>query len=86
MGAFKTPHLRNVARSAPYMHEGSEKTLRDVVEFYDRGGNPNPWIDGGMRPLSLTEQEKRDLVALMETFTSSDLARFDELGKLMPAN
>jgi cytochrome c peroxidase len=86
VGAFKTPHLRNVALTAPYMHDGSEKTLRDVVEFYDRGGNPNPWIDGGMRPLGLTEQEKADLVALMETFTSSDLARFAELEKLMPSN
>jgi cytochrome c peroxidase len=85
MGAFKTPQLRNIALTAPYMHDGSEATLRDVVEFYDRGGNPNPWIDGGMRPLALTEQEKADLVALMETFTSSDLARFDELAKRMPA-
>ncbi len=67
------------------MHDGSEKTLRDVVEFYDRGGNPNPWIDGGMRPLQLTEQEKVDLVALLETFTSTDLSRFDDLAKFMPA-
>ena len=65
------------------MHDGSEKTLRDVIEFYDRGGNPNPWLDGGMRPLQLTEQEKSDLVALLETFTSSDLARFAELRKLV---
>jgi cytochrome c peroxidase len=86
LGAFKTPQLRNVARTAPYMHDGSEKTLRDVVEFYDRGGNANPWLDGGMRPLGLTEQEKSDLVALMETFTSSDFARFDELAGLMPSN
>ena len=85
MGAFKTPQLRNVARTAPYMHDGSEKTLLDVIEFYDRGGNPNPWIDGGIRPLGLTEQEKADLVALLETFTSSDLARFDELAKSMPS-
>jgi cytochrome c peroxidase len=84
IGAFKTPHLRNVALTAPYMHDGSEKTLGDVVEFYDRGGNPNPWLDGGMRPLHLTDQEKKDLVALLETFTSSDLARFDDLAKLMP--
>jgi cytochrome c peroxidase len=63
------------------MHDGSEKTLRDVIEYYDRGGNDNPYLDGGMRPLGLTEQEKADLVALMETFTSSDLARFDDLVK-----
>jgi cytochrome c peroxidase len=85
LGAFKTPQLRNVALTAPYMHDGSEKTLRDVIEFYDRGGNPNPWLDGGMRPLQLTEEEKVDLVALLETFTSSDLSRFEDLAKLMPA-
>ena len=82
LGAFKTPQLRNVALTAPYMHDGSEKTLRDVIEFYDRGGNDNPFLDGGMRPLALTDQEKADLVALLETFTSSDLARFAELEKL----
>jgi cytochrome c peroxidase len=85
MGAFKTPQLRNIALTAPYMHDGSEATLAAVIEFYDRGGNPNPWLDGGMRPLGLTAQEKADLVALMETFTSSDLARFDDLAKRMPA-
>jgi cytochrome c peroxidase len=83
LGAFKTPQLRNVALTAPYMHDGSEATLRDVIEFYDRGGNDNPYLDGGMRPLGLTDQEKADLVALLETFTSSDLARFAELEKLV---
>jgi cytochrome c peroxidase len=83
MGAFKTPQLRNVSLTAPYMHDGSEATLADVIAFYDRGGNDNPYLDGGMRPLGLTEQEKADLVALMETFTSSDLARFAELEKLV---
>jgi cytochrome c peroxidase len=84
IGAFKTPQLRNVALTAPYMHDGSENTLRDVIEFYNRGGNPNPWLDGGMRPLDLTEQEKADLVALMETFTSDGMARFAPLADLMP--
>ena len=84
MGSFKTPQLRNVALTAPYMHDGSEATLLAVIEFYDRGGNDNPFLDGGMRPLALTDQEKADLVALMETFTSSDLARFAELEKLAP--
>jgi cytochrome c peroxidase len=83
LGAFKTPQLRNVALTAPYMHDGSEATLAAVIEFYDRGGNDNPYLDGGMRPLGLTAQEKADLVALMETFTSSDLARFAELEKLV---
>ena len=66
------------------MHDGSEKTLRDVIEFYDRGGNNNPYLDGGMRPLGLTDQEKADLVELLETFTSDDLERFDVLAKHMP--
>jgi len=84
IGAFKTPHLRNVALTAPYMHDGSEATLEVVIEFYDRGGNPNPWLDGGMRPLGLSPQEKADLVELMKTFTSDDLARFADLAKLVP--
>jgi len=84
MGGFKTSHLRNIALTAPYMHDGSEATLADVILFYDKGGNPNPWLDGGMRPLGLTEQEKADLLALLESFTSTDLSRFDDLSKLMP--
>ena len=84
MGAFKTPQLRNVALTAPYMHDGSEKTLLDVIEFYDRGGNNNPYLDGGIRPLGLTDQEKADLVALLETFTSEDLDRFEDLAKPTP--
>jgi cytochrome c peroxidase len=84
IGAFKTPQLRNVALTAPYMHDGSEATLVQVIEFYDRGGNPNPWLDGGMRPLGLTPQEKADLIALMQTFTSNDLARFEPLAELVP--
>jgi cytochrome c peroxidase len=81
IGAFKTTHLRNVAKTAPYMHDGSEKSLADVIEFYDKGGNPNPWLDGGMRPLALTAAEKADLVALLETFTSDDLAKFEKLAE-----
>ena len=84
IGAFKTPHLRNIALTPPYMHDGSEATLLDVVEYYDRGGNPNPWLDGGIRSLGLTDEEKADLVELMKSFTSEDLDRFEELGKLMP--
>ena len=84
MGAFKTPQLRNVELTAPYMHDGSEATLADVMAFYDRGGNDNPYLDGGMRPLGLTDQEKADLVELMKTFTSDDLERFEALTKLVP--
>jgi cytochrome c peroxidase len=84
IGAFKTSGLRNVALTAPYMHDGSEPTLEAVIDFYDRGGEPNPYLDGGMRPLKLTAQEKADLVELMKTFTSDDLDRFAELARLMP--
>ena len=84
IGAFKTPHLRNVALTAPYMHDGSEPTLEKVIEFYDKGGNPNPWLDGGMRPLGLTATERADLVELLKTFTSDDMKRFAPLAELMP--
>jgi cytochrome c peroxidase len=80
-GAFKTPHLRNVAKTAPYMHDGSEATLAAVIEFYDRGGNPNPNLDGGMLPLALSDAEKADLLALFDSFTSDDLARFEKLAE-----
>jgi len=82
LGAFKTPQLRNVALTAPYMHDGSEPTLASVIELYNRGGNANPYLDGGIRPLGLDEPEKADLVALLETFTSEDLARFARLAEL----
>jgi cytochrome c peroxidase len=85
IGAFKTPGLRNVELTAPYMHDGSEATLLDVINFYDRGGENNPFLDGGIRPLNLTDQEKADLVELMKTFTSDDLKRFEALNALMPA-
>jgi cytochrome c peroxidase len=67
-GAFKTPGLREVARRAPYMHDGSLSTLRAVVEFYNRGGVDNPWRSGRLRlPLNLTSQEMDDLVAFLES-------------------
>jgi cytochrome c peroxidase len=69
IGAFKTPGLRDIALTGPYMHDGSEATLMDVVNFYDRGGEPNPYLDGGVVPLKLTEQEKQDLVVFMESLT-----------------
>lgn len=80
VGAFKTPTLRNVARTAPYMHDGSLKTLRDVVIHYNLGGKSqesesvNPYLSGGIRPLDLTEQEIDDLVAFMESLTSPQFA------------
>ena len=65
-GAFKTPTLRDVARTAPYMHDGSLPTLAEVVDFYDRGGTPNRWLDPDMAPLGLTVPERAALVAFLE--------------------
>lgn len=70
IGAFKTSMLRDVELTAPYMHDGSEKTLLDVIKFYDKGGEPNPNLDGGMRPLKLTDQQMADLVEFLKTLTS----------------
>jgi cytochrome c peroxidase len=62
-GAFKAPTLREVARTAPYMHDGSFATLAAVIDFYDRGNVPNFGLDSQLRPLHLTLEEKRDLLA-----------------------
>lgn len=59
---IRTPMLRDLERTAPYMHDGSMATLSDVVEYYDRGGNRRQGLDPRMRPLQLTEQEKADLL------------------------
>ncbi len=68
-GAFKTPTLRQVAETAPYMHDGSMATLEEVIDFYDRGGESNPWLDPKMKPLGLTEGEKQDLLAFLRALT-----------------
>ncbi len=64
-GAFKTPTLREVGRTAPYMHDGSIATLEEVVEFYDRGGNANPYLDEQITPLHLTSADKHAIVAFL---------------------
>ena len=64
-GAFKTPSLRQVAETPPYLHDGSKASLEEVVEFYDQGKGSDPEI----RPLGLTAEEKRQLVALLRAFT-----------------
>jgi cytochrome c peroxidase len=68
-GAFKTPTLRNVTQSAPYMHDGSEATLQEVVKFYDQGGRANKWLSKEIKPLHLSDQDKADLVAFLEALT-----------------
>lgn len=72
IGAFKTPTVRDAARTAPFMHDGSLKTLEDIVAHYDKGGTPNPYLDKDMKPLNLTEQEKKDLVAFMQALTGEE--------------
>ncbi len=67
IGAFKTPTLREIARTAPYMHDGRFKTLEEVVNFYNQGGIKNPHQDNTVIPLELTDQEKQDLVAMLKS-------------------
>lgn len=68
-GVFKIPTLREIEHTAPYMHDGSLKTLREVVDYYDKGGNPNKNLDANIRKLNLTEQEKEDLVAFLKSLS-----------------
>lgn len=70
-GAFKTPTIRNVEQSAPYMHDGSLETLEEVVEHYNKGGTPNPWLSDKVKKLNLSAQDKKDLVAFMKACTGS---------------
>ena len=81
MGAFKTPTLRNIAVTAPYMHDGSLQTLEETVIHYNNGGvtnegdRVNDFLSGGIRPLDLSDQQIKDLVAFMEALTSPKFAK-----------
>jgi len=79
IGAFKTPGLREIVITSPYMHDGSLPTLWDVVDHYNKGGEPNPFLDGGIQRLGLTEDEINDVVELLSAFTSD---RFAALGSM----
>lgn len=68
-GAFKTPTLREVTRTAPYMHDGSLPTLEAVVDYYDRGGNANPLLDPELRPLRLSPDDKRALISFLSSLS-----------------
>jgi cytochrome c peroxidase len=87
MGAFKTPTLRNIAATAPYMHDGSLKTLKDVVIHYDNGGvtkktdHVNDFLSGGIRPLDLSEQQISDLVEFMEALTSPEYTKAAKMSR-----
>jgi cytochrome c peroxidase len=89
--AFKTPNLRNVLVTGPYFHDGSQETLWDVIDHYNKGaGLKNPWLDEDIQPLALTERDIDDLVAFLASLTSPDykdpgareLARQHELSRV----
>ena len=81
IGAFKTPTLRNIDLTAPYLHDGSVETLEEVVQFYNNGGrleetDPVPeLLSGGIRPLNLTEEQQADLVEFLKALTSPGFFR-----------
>lgn len=69
-GAFKTPTIRDIERTAPYFHDGSSATLMETVEHYNKGGVVKDGVSPNIKPLNLTDQEKQDLVAFMQALTS----------------
>src|SRR5215510_14435060 len=75
VGAFRTPALRNLDPTGPYMHDGSLATLEEVIEFYDRGGRANPYLSPLLRPLYLTGYEKAALVAFLRSLNDPQFAR-----------
>lgn len=79
LGAFKTPTLRDVELTGPYMHNGSIKTLIDVVRFYNQGGVHNPMLDKKISPLNLSEQEISQLVEFLRALTSDDVLRLTQM-------
>ncbi|MGH9958002.1 MAG: cytochrome-c peroxidase, partial [Pyrinomonadaceae bacterium] len=81
IGAFKTPTLRDVELTGPYMHNGSLKTLLDVVRFYNQGGTKNPHLDHKMRPLNLNEKEMSELVEFLRALTSNEILRLAQTSK-----
>lgn len=74
MGKFKTPTLRNISLTAPYMHDGSMETLEQVVDYYDKGGEHNKFLDAAIFPLNFTSQEKIDLLAFLKALNSPLIA------------
>jgi cytochrome c peroxidase len=71
-GSFRTPTLREISQTGPYMHNGSLKSLEEVVDFYDKGGIANPQLDEELFPLKLTDQQKSDLVTFLKEGLSSE--------------
>ena len=73
-GAFKTPTLRNLDDTAPYMHDGSQASLTEVLDYFDRGGQPDARLSPLMRPLGLTANERADLVAFLKSLDGDRVA------------
>lgn len=71
-GAFRTPSLRNIELTGPYMHDGSLRSLEEVIEFYAQGGIPNPYLSNEMNPLNLSPEDKADLLAFLKALTAGD--------------
>ena len=67
--SYRTPSLRNIALTAPYFHDGSAKTLAEVVKFYNAGGRPNINREWDLEALALSDDEQRDLIAFLESLT-----------------
>ena len=77
-GKFKTPTLRNIELTPPYMHDGSISSLEDVIQFYDEGGIDHPFNkDPRIRPLHLTQQEKNDLLQFLESLTDWNAVQYE---------
>jgi len=74
IGGFRTMSLRNLLVTQPYFHDGSQATLWDTIDHYNKGGVQNPYLDGGIVPLGLTESEEDDLVAFLASLTSPEYA------------
>ncbi len=72
-GAFKTPTLRSITETAPYMHDGVFKTLEEVVDFLDQGGGSNPHLSPMVKPLGLTQEDKADLVAFLKALAGEPI-------------
>jgi cytochrome c peroxidase len=81
---YRTPTLRNVALTAPYMHDGSLRTLREVIDFYDRGGEPHEGLDPLVHPLALTAREKNALVAFLESLTGDNVDKLTRDARSAP--
>lgn len=84
--AYRTPTLRNVAITGPYMHDGSIQTLEEVVEFYDKGGIDNPTRDSLLKPLNLTLKEKSELVAFLRALTGDNIQALVKSTRMAPAD